>query len=163
MTIGRNVAVTLVAVISSVAAVGSLAAEPKCGSFSLTGGEKVINVVDNPPEGPSPGDVRAGNRQLLDAAGNRVADVQFSATLTALPTAGTGGVFASQYFVRFDEGWIASASVYELGDATDTSQRAGGNAVLVVSGGTGAFVNATGKIEIETGDPPTYVFELNCE
>jgi hypothetical protein len=139
-----------------------VAAQPACGVFSLTGGEKVINVVDNPPEGPSPGDVRAGNRQLLDEAGARVADVHFSATLTALPTATSGSVFVSQYFVKFADGWITTSSIYELGDATDTSQRAG-NAVLLADGGTGAFANAKGEIEIEAGDPPTYVFDLSCE
>lgn len=162
MSIAINATTMLAGVLFVTAATGVLAAEPACGSFSLIGGEKVINVVDNPPEGPSPGDVRAGNRQLLDAGGNIVANVQFSATLTALPTARTGSVFASQYFVRFVDGWVASASVYELGDATDTSQRAG-NAILLVSGGTGAFHNAKGKIEIEAGDPPTYVFDLDCE
>lgn len=140
----------------------SVAAEPNCGSFSLTGGDKVINVVDNPPEGPSPGDVRAGNRQLLDEDGVRVADVHFSATLTALPTARTGSVFVSQYFVKFADGWVSTSSVYELGDATDTSQRAG-NAVLLASGGVGAFANATGQVVIEAGDPPTYVFKLSCD
>lgn len=154
----------LVSVLSMVfcSAASAYAAEPGCGSFSLTGGEKVIDVVDNPPEGPSPGDVRAGNRKLVDVDGNEAAVVHFSATLTALPTAKTGSVFASQYFVKFAEGWIATASVYELSDATDTSQRAG-NAVLLVSGGLGPFEGATGKIVIEAGDPPTYVFDLTCE
>jgi len=133
-----------------------------CGPFTLTGGEKVIDVVDNPPEGPSPGDVRAGNRQLLDDGGKPVAVVHFSATLTALPTADSGSTFASQYFIKFPDGWISTASVYELNDAEDTSQRAG-NAVLLISGGTGPFEDAKGTIEIEAGDPPTYVFDLSCE
>jgi hypothetical protein len=161
MSIESNATAMLAGILLAASAAGSLAAEPKCGTFSLTGGEKAINVVDNPPDGPSLGDVRVGNRQLLDQGGNRVADVHFSATLTALPTANTGSVFASQYFVKLADGWIASASVYELGDATDTSQRAG-NAVLLVSGGIGAFEGARGKIEIVAGDPPTYVFDLDC-
>jgi len=138
------------------------AAEQQCGSFSLAGGDKVINVIDNPPEGASPGDVRAGSRQLVDEGGAVIADVHFVATQTATPTATRGSVLASQYFVKFSNGWIASNSVYELADAADKSQRAG-NAILVVSGGTGAFANASGKIEIEAGDPPTYIFQLSCD
>jgi hypothetical protein len=161
MSIGRKVAAGFAGVLFATAATACLAAEPRCGSFSLTGGEKEINVVDNPPEGTSLGDVRAGNRQLLDRDGNRVADVHFSATLTALPTANTGSVFSSIYFIRFAKGWISFTSVYELSDATDTSQRAG-NAVLLVSGGTGDFEGAQGTVEIIAGDPPTYVLDLNC-
>lgn len=142
-------------------AFGAETGGPECGSFTLAGGEKIINVIDNPPEGASPGDVRAGSRQLVDDDGAVVADVHFVATQTAIPTATRGSVLASQYFVKFSNGWVASQSVYELADAADTSQRAG-NAILVVTGGTGAFANASGSIEVEAGDPPTYVFELSC-
>jgi hypothetical protein len=160
--ITRITAAGLACAFAVAASATGFAADTKCGSFSLRGGEKVIDVVDNPPRGPSPGDVRAGNRQLIDDGGDGVAVVHFSATLTALPTATSGSTFASQYFVKFADGWIATSSVYELADAKDTSQRAG-DAVLLVSGGTGAFENATGTIEIEAGDPPTYVFDLTCE
>jgi hypothetical protein len=162
MSIGTIVATTLASAFFFSATVGGLAADSKCGSFRLTGGKKAINVVDNPPKGPSLGDVRVGNRQLLDKDANRVADVNFSATLTALPTASTGSVFSSIYFIKFVDGWISFTSLYELSDATDTSQRAG-TAILLVAGGTGAFENARGKIEIEAGDPPAYVFDLSCE
>jgi len=162
MSVGTTVAVALGAVLCVTGVASSLGAEPKCGSFRLTGGEKAIHVVDNPPNGPSLGDVRVGNRQLLDKDDHRVADVNFSATLTALPTASTGSVFSSIYFIKFVDGWISFTSLYQLSDATDTSQRAG-NAMLLVAGGTGAFENAKGKIEIEAGDPPTYVFDLTCK
>ena len=137
------------------------ASGPECGTITLAGGEKIINVIDNSPEGPSPGDVRAGSRQLVDASGEPVGEVHFVATQTATPANGRGSVLASQYFVKFSNGWVASSSVYELPDAGDTSQHAG-NAILVVSGGTGAFENASGTIVIEAGDPPTYVLNLTC-
>lgn len=152
---------TLTLLLLSAAGAGAAPEGPACGSYALSGGEKVINVVDNPPEGPSPGDVRAGSRQLVDDTGAEVGAVYFVATQTATPTAGRGSVLASQYFVWFENGTISSSSVYQLADAADTSQRAG-NAILVVSGGTGAFENAEGQIVIEAGDPPTYVFNLTC-
>jgi hypothetical protein len=153
--------VSLLGFLLSTAAVGAASQGPACGSYALTGGEKVINVVDNPPEGPSPGDARAGSRQLVDDTGAEVGTVYFVATQTATATADRGSVLASQYFVWFENGTISSSSVYQLADAADTSQRAG-NAVLVVSGGTGAFENAKGRIVIKAGDPPTYEFNLSC-
>jgi hypothetical protein len=136
-------------------------AGPACGAFTLTGGDKVINVIDQPPEGPSVGDKRVGSRQLVDDSGSVVGEVHFKSTMTAVAADGRGDVLASEYFIRFPDGWLVTSSLYELPDATDTSQRAG-NATLLVSGGTGAFENAGGVVTIEAGDPPTYVFGLNC-
>lgn len=161
MTVKLQIVGSLILLLAFVASADAASQKPVCGAFSLMGGEKVINVVDNPPKGPSPGDVRAGSRQLVDETGGEVGTVYFVATQTATPTADRGSVLASQYFARFENGSISSSSVYELADAADTSQRAG-NAVLVVFGGTGAFENAKGQIVIEAGDPPTYVFDLGC-
>jgi hypothetical protein len=134
---------------------------PGCGAFSLAGGEKGVAVVDNPPEGKSIGDTRAGWRKLLDWAGAEVGEVHFVATLAAPEEAGHGDVLASQYFITLAGGWIATQSLYELPNAADTSQRAG-NAVLVVTGGTGPFAGASGSVMIEAGDPPTYAFDVRC-
>jgi hypothetical protein len=135
---------------------------PTCGSFTLTGGTKVVKVVDNPPKDESPGDTRTGSRELLDANGKKVGDVYFVATLTATADEDSGNVFGAQYFAAFPNGTVISHSLYELPDAQDTSQKAS-DAILVVSGGTRAFENATGKITIEAGNPPTYVFDLKCD
>ena len=132
-----------------------------CAAFSLTGGEKSVAVIDNPPEGKSIGDVRAGWRKLVDSSGGPVGEVHFVATLTRPEADGRGDVLASQYFIALKGGWIATQSLYELPNAADTSQRAG-NAVLVVTGGTGPFAGASGTVAIEAGDPPTYVFDLHC-
>ncbi len=132
-----------------------------CGRFSLTGGEKGVNVVDNPPAGKSPGDVRAGWRMLTDADGKPVGTVHFVATLTKPETADHGDVLAGQYFVTLPDGWIAATTVYELANAADTSQRAS-DATLVVTGGTGPYAGATGTITIAAGTAPRYVFDLTC-
>ena len=71
-----------IAIISLFPAVAAEAAGPECGSFILVGGEKGINVIDNPPEGKSPGDVRAGWRKLADESGSPAGSVQFVTTLT---------------------------------------------------------------------------------
>jgi hypothetical protein len=134
---------------------------PDCGAFTLVGGEKGVEVVDNPPAGRSSGDTRAGWRKLADESGNPVGEVQFVATLTAPGGGDRGDVLAADYFVTLPDGWIASTSVYELANAADTSQRAG-NATLVVTGGTGAYRGASGTIVIEPGEAPRYVFDLAC-
>jgi len=136
------------------------AAGPACGAFVLVGREKGINVVDNPPAGKSPGDVRAGWRKLADEAGNPVGSVQFVATLTE-PGAEGGDVLAGQYFIRLPDGYIASQTVYQLTDSTDTSQKAQ-NAILVVTGGTGPYTGVIGTIELVAGTAPRYVFDLRC-
>jgi len=132
-----------------------------CGDYSLKGGEKGVGVVDNPPTGESIGDTRAGWRKLLDEAGKEIAEVHFVATLTAPETADHGDVLTAQYVVRFADGWLATQSLYELANAADTGQGAG-DAVLVVTGGTGPFAGAGGTVAIVAGDPPTYVFDVRC-
>ena len=151
----------VVAIAATLVAGGAVrAGEVACGAFTLVGGEKGITVVDSPPAGKSAGDMRAGWRRLADEAGTPVGAVHFVAVLTE-PDAAGGDVLAGDYYVRLENGTIASQTVYQLPDAADTSQRAR-NAVLMVTGGTGAFAGATGTIEIEAGDAPRYVFDLSC-
>lgn len=136
------------------------AAGTDCGAFTLIGGEKGVNVVDNPPAGKSPGDVRAGWRRLADENGVAAGSVHYVAVLTE-PGADGGDVLAGDYYVRLAAGTIAAQTLYQLLDSTDTSQKAQ-NAVLIVTGGTGAFAGASGTIEIVAGEAPRYVFDLAC-
>jgi len=149
-----------VAVLLLFPAAAAEAAGPACGSFVLIGGEKGVTVVDNPPEGKSPGDMRAGWRKLADEGGKPVGTVQFVATLTE-PGAAGGDILAGQYYIRLPDGYISSQTVYQLPDSTDTSQKAS-NAVLVVTGGTGPYAGATGTVEIVAGEAPRYLFDLRC-
>ena len=100
----------VIAIVSWLPAVVAEAAGPACGSFVLVGGEKGINVIDNPPEGKSPGDVRAGWRKLADDDGNPVGSVQFVATLTE-PGAAGGDVLAGHYYIQLPDGFIAAQTV----------------------------------------------------
>ncbi len=136
------------------------ATEPLCGAFTLVGGEKGVNVVDNPPAGKSPGDVRAGWRRLADEDGAARGTVHYVAVLTE-PGAAGGDVLAGDYYVRLEAGTIAAQTLYQLPDSTDTSQKAQ-NAILIVTGGTGIFAGAGGTIEIVAGEAPRYVFDLAC-
>jgi len=155
-----RLAIVLVAAVLACSLAAAKAAGPACSAFTLVGGEKGINVIDHPPTGKSPGDVRAGWRKLADEAGNPAGSVQFVATVTE-PDAPGGDILAGEYFIRLAEGYIASQTVYQLPDSTDTSQKAQ-NAVLVVTGGTGPYAGAAGTIEIVAGVAPRYVFDLHC-
>ena len=150
----------LIAAVAIAFASAAGAAGPACGPFTLVGGEKGINVVDNPPAGKSPGDLRAGWRRLADESGAPVGTVHYVAILTE-PGAEGGDILAGQYYVRLAEGTIAAQTLYQLPDSTDTSQKAQ-NAVLIVTGGTGTFSRATGTIEIVAGAAPRYVFDIAC-
>ncbi len=146
------------AILSTTAA---YAAGPACGSFTLVGGEKAVNAIDNPPAGKSIGDVRAGWRKLADESGKPVGEVHFVATMTAPGDKTHGDALSGDYFVNLSDGWIAAMTFYTLANAADTSQKAG-NATLIVTGGTGPYAGARGTITIEAGTAPRYVFDLTC-
>lgn len=155
---------TLSAVLAAgiLSATAAYAAGPACGSFTLVGGEKAVNAIDNPPAGKSIGDVRAGWRKLADESGKTIGAVHFVATLTAPGDKTHGDALSGRYFVTLPDGWIAALTFYRLANAADTSQKAG-NAILVVAGGTGAYAGARGTITIEAGTAPRYVFDLTCK
>lgn len=146
---------------AAVARDGGNGETPACDSFSMTGGEKTIRVFDRDPVGTSIGDLRIGSRELLDAAGKAVGTVYFKSTVATAGGDSGADVLTSEYFVSFADGWIATQSLYELPDAQDTSQRAA-DAVLVVTGGTGTFAGVAGSVTIQSGEPPTYEFDLSC-
>ena len=149
---------------AAIVVAGSLSAEAAgtaCQPLRLTGGDKGVTVVDNPPAGKSPGDTRAGWRRLVDEAGAPAGEVHYVATLTEPAANGRGDVLAGQYFITLPDGLVVASTLYELGDAANTGKGAG-NAVLVVTGGTGAYAGASGAVTIEAGDRPHYAFALAC-
>ena len=157
----RKIATVAVALAGgALAADAAQASEPSCGAFTLIGGEKGVNVIDNPPAGKSAGDVRAGWRRLADEGGAAMGTVHYVAVLTE-PGATGGDVLAGDYYVRLATGTIAAQTLYQLPDSTDTSQKAQ-NAIMIVTGGTGIFAGAGGTIEIVAGEAPRYVFDLAC-
>ena len=120
--------------------------------------EKSVAVIDNPPEGKSIGDVRAGWRKLVDFR-RPVGEVHFVATRrdrkrTAAATSWRRSIHRAEG--RLDR----HESLYELPNAADTASARQCGAV--VTGGTGPFAGAGGTVAIEAGDPPTYVFDLHC-
>lgn len=160
MGLSHSRALACAALVIGLAPAVASAATPSCGEFALVGGEKEVTVIDNPPAGKSPGDVRAGWRRLNDESGADVGSVQFVATLTQ-PGAKGGDVLTGLYAIRFIDGAIMTQTVYQLADSDDTSQKAG-SATLIVTGGTGTFSGAAGTIVIEPGTAPRYLFNLHC-
>jgi hypothetical protein len=135
------------------------AADGMCGAFVLTGGNKQIDYIDQPPAGRSIGDVRAGTRVLEDDEGQRVGELHFVSTLTSRGP--EGDMLSGKFFFELPGGWITADTLYAWADATDTGQNAA-DLTLVVGGGVGPYVGASGTIVSEPGEPPHYHFDLKC-
>ncbi|MCB1495911.1 MAG: hypothetical protein KDJ86_09015 [Bauldia sp.] len=131
-----------------------------CGRFTLVGGEKEVAFVDEGASGASIGDTRAGWRILNDEQGEPVGEVHFVATVTRV--AASGDTVVGDYVVTLPKGWLTASTLYTRSSATDVSQRAG-NARLAVTGGVGLYRDVAGEIEIEAGDQPRYLFDLDCD
>ena len=137
-------------------------AGPQCGSFVLTGGDKTITSVDNPPEGRSPGDKRVGTRILVGGEGQPIGEEVFIATTAALAAGGRGDLMATDFYFKFSNGWISGSAVYQLPDPDDPVHARGVDLTVVVTGGAGAFDGVGGKVILEAGDPPIFAFDLSC-
>jgi hypothetical protein len=120
----------------------------------LVGGEKGINVIDNPPTGKSPGDVRAGWRKLADENGNAMGSVQFVATLTE-PGAVGGDILAGQYSSGCPTDTSPARPSTSSRIPPTLSQKAQ-NAVLVVTGAPDPMP-ALGEDRDRAGEAPRYV------
>jgi len=131
-----------------------------CGRFVLIGGEKQVAFVDQGESGASIGDSRAGWRVLNDERGRPVGEVHFVATVTKV--AEDGDTVVGDYVVTLPKGWLTASTIYTRSSATDVSQRAG-NAKLAVTGGVDLYRDVEGEIEIEAGDRPRYLFDLDCD
>lgn len=137
-------------------------AGPACGAFVLTGGDKTITAVDNPPEGRSPGDKRVGTRVLLADDGQPIGEEVFIATTAATATADRTDLMATDFYFRFANGWISGSAVYHLPDPDDPLHARGVDLTVVVTGGAGAFASASGQVVLKAGDPPGFSFDLSC-
>ena len=91
------------------------------------------NIVDNAPEGPSPGDVVVFTEDLRDASGTKVGDD--AAVCTRL----FGDAMLCTGLYRLPGGHV-SVQLYQPG-ATGTYQQA-------VTGGTGRFAGARGTVTV---------------
>lgn len=156
---GKTALVTTIAATAAILAGPALADDGMCGAFVLTGGEKQVDYIDQQPAGHSIGDVRAGSRLLEDDEGQPVGKFHFVSTLTSQGP--EGDVLSGQFFFELPGGWITADTLYVWADATDTSQKAA-DLTLVVGGGVGPYVGASGTIVSEPGETPHYHFDLKC-
>ena len=157
-----SVVALVVAVGTGYAASAQPASGPECGSFVLTGGDKTITAVDNLPEGRSPGDKRVGTRLLIDGNGAEVGEEVFVATTAATASADRNDLMATEFFFSFANGWLTGSALYELPNPDDPLHAQGVDLTVVVTGGAGAFRNASGEVVLTAADPPVFTFELSC-
>ena len=130
-----------------------------CGSFDLVGGDKATNIVDHPPEGNSPGDVRIGYRELQDGDGNSVGEIYFVNTLLRLGEQGDH-LFAGDILFFFPDGVVTGTVTFQRPNVIDQSTPA---LTVIISGGSGAYERASGTVEVGSGDTPGFAFRLVCD
>lgn len=158
-TIGYYTGSAFLALTLAAASAHGQTPELSCGAFELVAANKSTDIIDHPPEGDSPGDVRVGVRELNDLNGTPVGTLYFVSTLTKL------GEGRNHYFnvdLNFDMagGVIAGSSLFQRENVAD--QRTPGLTVIV-RGGTGLFEGASGFIQIGSGETPSYSFDLDCD
>jgi len=130
-----------------------------CGSFDLVGGDKATNILDNPPEGNSPGDVRIGYRELQDGDGNSVGEAYFVNTLLRLGEE-DDHLFAGDIRILLPDGVVIGTLTFQRSNVIDQSTPA---LTVIVSGGSGAYEGASGTVEVGSGETPSFAFRLVCD
>ncbi|MEM7443605.1 MAG: hypothetical protein AAF414_09785 [Pseudomonadota bacterium] len=119
---------------------------------------KTTNIIDHPPEGDSPGDIRVGLRELADQDGNPAGALYFVSTLAQLSDEGEH-LFVADFQVDLPDGLLVGSTNFQR--VNDTTQESA-PLVIVITGGSGAYRGASGVLEIESGDRPSYSFDLDC-
>lgn len=137
---------------------------PECGSFTLERTLGSMTFVDLGAEGKSPGDQRVIRNTLTDQDGNELGSIHIISTL--LPEDGANGEdhLLADAVVELANGTLSVVSLLTVPTA-DQSPGPDKPNQSAVTGGTGAFANATGVMITSTRDDGRreLAFELTCE
>ena len=145
-------------------------AQEACAPFTVgTNDERIVVAHDSEPEGPSLGDVRLGERVLVDADGTSVGTSRWTITLLDPDHGGDPSHLLVKSYAIFDSGVLISEHI--LTQTVDgilttdlTIARESEGAVL---GGTGVFANARGTMTLllQGGGPIDldYLYDISCE
>ena len=136
-----------------------------CQEFSTLYEIEEVKVTDNPPSGPSVGDIRTARSQLMDDQGKEVGVIFYHATAMPQQAGGTDDSFPllAHGHVVLPTGTIAATGIFgrEISSRNVLSEELS----YAVLGGTGAFANATGEI-VATKDDETakrrFTFRISC-
>ncbi len=135
-------------------------------TVSTTDAGRKVTYVDALPEGLSVGDMRVGQKDMLDSDGNKVGVFRWSATVMETDNGAGKPIYSVRKFYEFEDGVLFGSSLDNtsspVGDTSIPSIVSGRTSIV---GGLGRYVGATGLKRHErhpdSGDF-TYYFEIDC-
>ena len=146
----RRLAPALVIITLAAAAVAPATAHaaPKSPHvITVLGGNASLGIVDNGAKGPTPGDIRTLSLALTNTKGQPAGQVEVVQTLTR--QVGDVGTAIKSIVITLPRGTITGLGVTQFVDITDPQARPNDKTEqIAITGGTGAFVGATGQIDI---------------
>lgn len=137
------------------------------GIVHTTDAGRQVTFVDTAPEGTSIGDKRVGQKDILNADGDKIGVFRWVATVVHMAEGNGKPVYAVQKFYEFDDGILFGTSLdnvnAQVGDTANVSITSGQTSI---HGGVGRYAGATGtkqhKRHPDTGRF-TYTFNIECK
>lgn len=131
----------------ALAAPTASAANGPVETLRLTGSQAVVGIADTGEKGPTPGDIRTLSLGLVDAGGRPMGRVEVTQILT-LQTP-TGGTAIKSFVMTLPKGTITGTGTAGFTDITDPASRPNdATERLVVTGGSGRYLGASGTVDI---------------
>ena len=116
--------------------------------ITLTGSNATLGIADLNAKGPTPGDIRTLSLDLTNAKGQPAGRVDVVQTLTRQE--GDVGTALKHVVLTLPRGTITGLGQAQFTDITDAKSRPNDRTEkIAITGGTGAFVGATGTIGID--------------
>ncbi|MEM8589660.1 MAG: hypothetical protein AAGG65_16490 [Pseudomonadota bacterium] len=168
----RNlVALSALVVAGSTVAMGTAVAQGQaCESITLLSpaDHREVHFVDMDGNGLSVGDRRVGHRRLFDENDNFVADRMWTVTVHEVNDAGEATLTSAENVTVFEDGVIfgrIDVPEPENFDNPDVLSNPPEINLHTIFGGTGAYANAQGTIEMvdRTANTITYVYAATCQ
>lgn len=126
-----------------------------------------VTFVDSGPEGPTIGDQRIGQKDLLDSAGNKVGVFRWVATIIQMGNGEDKPVYGVQKYYQLEDGILFGTSIDNVKSPVgDTSMVSIVSGRTNIHGGVGKYAHASGtkrhERHADTGKF-TYHFDIECE
>jgi hypothetical protein len=135
---------------------------PKTESLTVITGQTNRVTADNPPKGPSPGDLYTFVRTLFDEDNKQIGTLEGVSVTTPAKVRADGAEHRiSTIQFNLPDGTITIGGVFEVGSPGGAQPGAGG-VTRAILGGTGKYSNAGGEAAVTPlpNDRVKYVFSL---
>lgn len=143
----------------------ALSDDAYCSPITLKGSSKdrKVSYVDAGEKGLSAGDMRIGSRSLLDETGTIVGKMRWIATVMEPGEEGAAGITTATRYFELPKGTVFAISLQRIDNPfANAGAPSIGRANAAITGGTGAYEEATGYIAFTPGEEPTYEFDMQC-